>query len=72
VAHASEVINNPFVELVAPVGEKMSHIGVCLAGSVVVLDWNILSVRIGINLLSQIEPGVLIWQDVSITVTFYV
>jgi hypothetical protein len=44
VAHASEVIDNPFVELVAPVGEEMSHIGICLASSVVVLAVDILSV----------------------------
>jgi hypothetical protein len=45
VAHASEVIDNPFVELVSPVGEEMGHVGIRFAGSVDMLEGNLPSVR---------------------------
>lgn len=72
VAHASEVIDNPFVKLVAPVGEEMGHIGVCFARSVDVLEGIYRVSKVSVNLLSQIKPRVLIRQDVPITVTFHV
>lgn len=33
VSHAMEVIDNPLVELVSPVGKDMGHVGIGLAGS---------------------------------------